>query len=60
MEWTEEKCFELINVYQKKELLWKAKHSQHFNKIKKQDAWEEISRNLNIDVEECKKKWRPY
>jgi hypothetical protein len=28
----------------------------HFNKIKKQDAWEELGEKMNRQVDECKKK----
>lgn len=56
MEWSEEKCFQLISVYQQHELLWQARHPQHYNKLKKQDAWEEIAQEINTDAEECKKK----
>ena len=28
----------------------------HFNKIRKQDAWEELGKEMNRPVDECKKK----
>jgi len=28
----------------------------HFNKIRKQDAWEELGKEMNSPVDECKKK----
>jgi hypothetical protein len=28
----------------------------HFNKIKKQDAWEELGKEMKRPVDECKKK----
>jgi len=28
----------------------------HFNKIRKQDAWEEMGKEMNRPVDECKKK----
>lgn len=56
MEWSEEKCIQLINIYQSYELLWKAKHPQHFHKIKKQDSWEKIGEEMDADPEICKKK----
>ena len=49
MEWSEEKCFQLISVYQQHELLWQARHPQHYNKLKKQDTWEEIAQEINTD-----------
>ncbi|XP_076301939.1 uncharacterized protein LOC143220087 [Lasioglossum baleicum] len=48
MEWSDEKCLELISFYNKMEILWQAKHLQHYNKQKKQDAWEEIGRRDDI------------
>jgi hypothetical protein len=41
MEWTQESVIEFIKLYLKKETIWDLKHPVHFNKIKKQDAWEE-------------------
>lgn len=34
----------LIHEYQKYTLLWNPKHKEHLNKIKKNDAWEEIAK----------------
>jgi len=28
----------------------------HFNKIRKQDAWEELGKEMNTSADECKKK----
>jgi len=28
----------------------------HFNKIRKQDAWEEVGKEMNRPIHECKKK----
>jgi hypothetical protein len=43
----------------RKEIIWKPKHPMHFNKIKKQDAWEELGKEMNRPVDECKK-WGTY
>jgi hypothetical protein len=32
------------------------KAPMHFNKIKKQDAWQELGKEMNRPVDECKKK----
>jgi hypothetical protein len=32
------------------------KDPMHFNKIKKKDAWEELGKEMNRPVDECKKK----
>lgn len=56
MEWSEEKCLQLIDFYQEKRLLWDSKHPQHYNKLKRNDAWEDIADRMVIDVESCRKK----
>jgi hypothetical protein len=42
MEWTQESVIEFIEPYKRKEIIWDRKHPTRFNKIKKQDAWEEL------------------
>jgi len=56
MEWTQESGIELIKIYKRKEIIWDPKHSMHFNKIRKQDAWQELVKEMNRPVDECKKK----
>ncbi|KAL1498374.1 hypothetical protein ABEB36_009182 [Hypothenemus hampei] len=56
MEWTQENALKLISLYENKQLLWKANNPHYFNKFKKQDAWEDIAREMGITNEECKKK----
>lgn len=56
MEWSEDTILLLINLYKQNECLWNAKHSLYYNKLRKYDAWIQISTELNIAVEECKKK----
>jgi hypothetical protein len=58
MEWTRESAIELIELYKRKELIWNPKHPMHFNKIRKQDAWEELGKEMNRPVDECTKKNR--
>jgi hypothetical protein len=53
MEWTQENVIEIIELYKTKEIIW---DPMHFNKIKKQDAWEELGKEMNRPVDECKKK----
>jgi hypothetical protein len=54
MEWTQENVIEFIELYKRKEI-WDPKHPMHFNKIKKQDAWEELGKEMNRPVDEHKK-----
>jgi hypothetical protein len=42
MDWTQESVIEFIELYKRKEIIWDPKYSVHFNKIRKQDAWEEL------------------
>jgi hypothetical protein len=56
MEWTQENVIEFIELYKRKEITWDPKHPIHFNKIKKQDAWKEMEKEMNRPVDECKKK----
>jgi len=56
MEWSNEACIELIQEYELKPVLWNPSHEYYFSKTKKQEAWEEIAKNLNKDIEEVKKK----
>jgi hypothetical protein len=55
MEWTQESVIELIELYNGKEIIWNPKHPMHFNKIRKQDAREELGKEMNRPVNECKK-----
>jgi hypothetical protein len=42
MQWTHKSVIEFIEIYKRKEIIWDPKHPMHFNKIKKQDAWQEL------------------
>jgi len=55
MEWTQESAIELIELYKRKEIIMDLKHPMHFNKIRKQGAWEELGKEMNRPVNECKK-----
>ena len=55
MEWSRETAINLIEIYKQYPCLWNPGDSQYFNKIKKEDAWKEISEQLNIPQDECRK-----
>jgi hypothetical protein len=57
VKWTQESVIELIELYERKEIIWDTKH---FNKIRKQDAWEELGKEMNRPVDECKKKMENF
>ncbi|KAL1488148.1 hypothetical protein ABEB36_015106 [Hypothenemus hampei] len=56
MEWPRESIIDFINSYRCKEILWDTKHPKYYNKIKKNDAWEELAVEFNTTADECKKK----
>jgi hypothetical protein len=58
MEWTEGSVIELIELSKRKEIIWDPKHPMHFNKTRKQDAWEELGKGMNRAVDECKTKMK--
>ena len=53
MEWTQESVIKFIEIYERKEIIWDPKHTMHFNKIRKQDAREELGKEMNRPVDEC-------
>lgn len=56
MEWSEQNTITFIEMYQKKPILWYAKHPHYYNKIKRNDAWEEIGKEIGFSADECRKK----
>jgi hypothetical protein len=56
VKWTQENVIEFIKFFKTKEIIWDPKHLMHFNKIKRQDAWEELRKEMNRPVDERKKK----
>jgi len=56
MEWNEENTIQFIELYEQKPLLWHAKHPQYYNKIKRNDALEQISKEIGFTADECRKK----
>jgi len=56
MDWDSKLCFELIEEYRLNEVLWDPQNPSYFSKNSKHDAWCSISKKLNKDVEEVKKK----
>jgi len=50
------KCHRIHQIYKRKEIIWDPKHPMYFNKIRKQDAWEELGKEENRPIDECKQK----
>ncbi|XP_066263077.1 transcription factor Adf-1-like [Euwallacea similis] len=56
MEWTREKCLQLIDEYEKHPVLWNPTHGSYYNKIQKNDNWTVIAEVIGCTHEEVKKK----
>lgn len=56
MEWSQEEVTEFINFYKQKSILWNPMNPHHFNRLEKNEAWEEIARDTGRSVEHCKRK----
>jgi hypothetical protein len=56
MEWNQETTLLLIESYRNKPILWDPRDPQHYNKLKKHDAWQDVARELETAEEECKRK----
>ncbi|XP_043279285.1 uncharacterized protein [Venturia canescens] len=56
MEWDQETCIKLIGEYRNREVLWNPRNLFHYNKIRKEDAWREVSEKFGNDINEVKKK----
>lgn len=56
MDFSRETSLELIVEYKKRPILWKVTHEFYYNKIKKEDAWQEIAQLFKRDVSEIQKK----
>ncbi|XP_022186586.2 uncharacterized protein LOC111045461 [Nilaparvata lugens] len=56
MEWSKENILEFIDLYKETTVLWDPKDPFHYNKVKKNEAWEDIAREIGRSAEECRKK----
>jgi hypothetical protein len=56
MEWSQETIIQFIDEIKKRPIIWDPKHPLHFNKVRKQDVWEELATEMKRPVDECKKK----
>lgn len=56
MEWSQEKILLFIEAYRLKTNLWDPQDPQHYNKLKKHDAWQQLAEEMNTNQEECKRK----
>ncbi|XP_054010747.1 uncharacterized protein LOC128893649 [Hylaeus anthracinus] len=56
MEWSDDATLQFIEIYRANEILWNTKHPSYYNKMKKNDVWDEIAMEFHTTAEECKKK----
>lgn len=56
MEWSTEKCIQLIKEFEGHECLWKVSIPEYKNVLKKKDAWHNIGINMESTAEEVEKK----
>lgn len=56
MSWTQELCLQLIGEYRQHEILWNPRDRLYHHKLKKEEVWIEISKKINMDIEDVKRK----
>ncbi|XP_075227000.1 uncharacterized protein LOC142327660 [Lycorma delicatula] len=56
MEWPQERTLQLIELYKQTNVLWDPKNTSYFNKQIKIEAWDEIARELEKPVDDCRRK----
>ncbi|XP_037943513.1 uncharacterized protein LOC119676342 [Teleopsis dalmanni] len=56
MEWRDNRVFQLIELYRNKECLWDCTSPNYKNIKMKHDAWTNIAHDMEIDVNDIKKK----
>lgn len=54
--WDQDRVIQLIESYREKPVLWNPKDKSYFNKIKKNDAWVELSNLYSCDMDTIKAK----
>jgi hypothetical protein len=56
MEWDDEKCLNLIEIYRNNPLLWDPKDRNYYKKHQKDGAWAEIGVAMHTTCSDCKQK----
>ncbi|CAL1267506.1 unnamed protein product [Larinioides sclopetarius] len=56
MEWSNDDCLQLIDIYSEHPLLWDPKHPYHYSKNKKNEAWASISSTLGREEKGVRQK----
>lgn len=42
MSWNNESVIKLIKAYKNKEIIWNPRNQNHYNRLLKKDAWDEL------------------
>ncbi|KAF9407288.1 hypothetical protein HW555_012645 [Spodoptera exigua] len=56
MNWNNENVIKFIEAYKEKQVLWDPSHKSYYNRNLKQEAWDELSVEMECPVGELKKK----
>lgn len=54
--WENEAVLSLIELYQSHDLLWNTSNREYRNRLKKNDAWEDIAKTLKLSRKEVEAK----
>ncbi|GBP83396.1 hypothetical protein EVAR_63061_1 [Eumeta japonica] len=53
MQWHKKKTLYFIEKYREEEVLWNIAHPEHYNKLKKEDAWNRLASLLDSERQTC-------
>lgn len=56
MPWSRESVLQFVEIYHSLDVLWDPKHPYHYDKEQKQEAWEDVAKQVGKSVEDCKRK----
>ncbi|KAJ4449679.1 hypothetical protein ANN_01083 [Periplaneta americana] len=56
MDWPNDLCLDLIDLYKEHPVLWDQKHPSHYSKKRKIEAWDIIAMKLGVDMQSAQKK----
>lgn len=56
MEWSQDNCLRLIDIYKVHPVLWNLSDLNYYKKNMKSDAWADISSEIDVPENECRNK----
>ncbi|XP_055389975.1 uncharacterized protein LOC129618961 [Condylostylus longicornis] len=54
--WSNEKCLELIDLYEKHTELWDSKHPLYYHKKNRNESWQKVASHFGTDITSIKRK----